>query len=197
MKKLSFRDYGAGIAAWVQAALLLALPFLRVNGESALRFDVPSLKLYFFGSVIWISEAYFFLLVFLLFFLGIMLDNGPLRPHLVRLDVPPVGPVRFRETVDCRHGMVQPSSVRQAGRFRRLSSSVSRQLVAADLIWYFVSPYDMIRDSFTGRSAPGHQALGYFLPCYSIWTWPLLDNVSAGPFVRMRDSKAHFLMTER
>jgi polyferredoxin len=61
------------IAAWLQAALMLGVPFLRIGGESALRFDVPSLKLYFFGSVIWISEAYFFLLVFLLFFIGVML----------------------------------------------------------------------------------------------------------------------------
>ena len=52
---------------------MLILPFLRVHGESALRFDIPSLKLYFFGSVIWVSETYFFLLVFLLFLSGVLL----------------------------------------------------------------------------------------------------------------------------
>ncbi len=61
------------IFALLQAVLMLGLPFMRISGESALRFDAPSLKLYFFGSVIWISESYFFLLVFLLFFLGITL----------------------------------------------------------------------------------------------------------------------------
>jgi polyferredoxin len=52
---------------------MIVLPFIRVRGESALRFDVPTLKLYFLGSAIWISEAYFFLLVFLLFAIGVML----------------------------------------------------------------------------------------------------------------------------
>ncbi len=61
------------LVAWLQAVLMFGLPFLKIHGESALRFDVPSLKLYFFGSVIWISEAYFLLLVFLLFFIGVML----------------------------------------------------------------------------------------------------------------------------
>src|SRR3972149_8044716 len=61
------------LAAWLQAAVVIGLPFIRIRGESALRFDVPSLKLSFFGSVIWISEAYFYLLLFLLFFAGVML----------------------------------------------------------------------------------------------------------------------------
>lgn len=64
---MSFRTKRS-IVAWLQAVMLLGLPFMKVNGESAFRFDVPSLKLYFFGSVIGISESYFFLLVFLLFF---------------------------------------------------------------------------------------------------------------------------------
>src|SRR3989304_2968973 len=72
MKQLTFHARRS-VVAWAQAFLMLGLPFVRIGGESALRFDVPSLKLYFFGSVIWISEAYFFLLVFLLFFIGIML----------------------------------------------------------------------------------------------------------------------------
>jgi polyferredoxin len=52
------------------SALLLAvyvlLPFLKVNGESALRFDIPDLILYFFGTNLWIDE-FIVLLAVLLF----------------------------------------------------------------------------------------------------------------------------------
>ncbi|HEX9191556.1 MAG TPA: 4Fe-4S dicluster domain-containing protein [Candidatus Deferrimicrobiaceae bacterium] len=49
-------------AALLQGAAFLLLPFLRVRGESAFRFDIPSLRLHFFGSVLWIDEFYLFLL---------------------------------------------------------------------------------------------------------------------------------------
>ncbi|NOZ24595.1 MAG: 4Fe-4S binding protein [Nitrospirae bacterium] len=40
----------------LQAAALTGLPFLEMNGESALRFDIAGLKLHFFGTVIWMNE---------------------------------------------------------------------------------------------------------------------------------------------
>lgn len=58
------------IAALAQAVVILGLPFLRVGGESALRFDIPGLKLYFFGAVLWIDQFHLVLLgtVFALLF---------------------------------------------------------------------------------------------------------------------------------
>ena len=47
-------------------AIFLGLPFLRIGGESALRFDLPSLRLHFFGAAIWMDE--FFLVLLLLLF---------------------------------------------------------------------------------------------------------------------------------
>lgn len=41
-----------------QAILVLGLPFLRVGGESALRFDVPSLRLHFFGASLSMDEMF-------------------------------------------------------------------------------------------------------------------------------------------
>lgn len=151
MKKISFRTRRS-VVAWLQAAVLLGLPFIQVNGESAFRFDVPSLKLYFFGSVIWISEAYFFLLVFLLFFIGIMLVTvlygrvwcGWMCPQSVLSDF-------------TRRLIAAP----WFSRHQYLSRTVSQvvlfflsAIVAADLIWYFVSPSDMIRDAFHGSLGP-------------------------------------------
>jgi len=50
---------GAGIA---QAAIFLFLPFLTVLGESALRFDVPTLRLHLFGATLWMDEFFVLLL---------------------------------------------------------------------------------------------------------------------------------------
>ncbi len=133
------------VAAWLQAVLMLGLPFLRIHSESALRFDVPSLKLYFFGSVIWISEAYFLLLVFLLFFIGVMLITvlygriwcGWVCPQTVLSDL-----TRFikRSAVwFTRHPVLRTTKSHIILLFVSL-------LVSANLIWFFVSPYDMFSD---------------------------------------------------
>jgi polyferredoxin len=59
-------------AALLQGAAILLLPFLRIRGESALRFDIPSLRLHFFGTILWIDEFYLFLLgVLFLLLLGL------------------------------------------------------------------------------------------------------------------------------
>src|SRR5512134_3861428 len=49
-------------AALAQAAAILFLPFLEVGGENVLRFDIPGLKLHFFGTVLWIGEFHLVLL---------------------------------------------------------------------------------------------------------------------------------------
>ena len=128
--------------AWIEAALMIGVPFLRVQHESALRFDVSSLKLYFFGSVIWISEAYFFLLIFLLFLIGIMLFTvlygriwcGWMCPQTVL-------------SVFSRR-LTTLSEKFSKHRFLRAVISQSllflfSAIVSASLIWYFVSPYEM------------------------------------------------------
>jgi len=50
---------GAGIA---QAAIFLGLPFLTLRGQSALRFDVPTLRLHLFGVTLWMDEFFVLLL---------------------------------------------------------------------------------------------------------------------------------------
>lgn len=158
MKQLTFHARRS-VVAWAQAVLMLGLPFVRIRGESALRFDVPSLKLYFFGSVIWISEAYFFLFVFLLFFIGIMLFTilygriwcGWMCPQTVLSD--------FSRQIE------RLASWFSGHRFLRMAVSQVLLLlvsivVAVSLIWYFVSPYDMAAD-IVGRS----------LGPWTFWSW--------------------------
>jgi len=139
--------------AWIEAVVIIGVPFLRVQNESALRFDVPSLKLYFFGSVIWISEAYFFLLIFLLFLIGIMLFTvlygriwcGWMCPQTV---------------LSIFSRRLATLSERLSGH-RFLRAVISQTLlflfsaiVSASLIWYFVSPYEMASDIFARQLGP-------------------------------------------
>src|SRR5512137_3133082 len=49
-------------AGVVQAAAFLGLPFVTLRGESALRFDVPSLRLHVLGATLWMNEFFVVLL---------------------------------------------------------------------------------------------------------------------------------------
>ncbi|HET8725260.1 MAG TPA: 4Fe-4S dicluster domain-containing protein [Anaeromyxobacteraceae bacterium] len=52
-------------AGAAQAALFLGLPFVTVRGESALRFDVPTLRLHVLGATLWMDEFFVLLLALL------------------------------------------------------------------------------------------------------------------------------------
>lgn len=65
------------IAAAAQAAVLTGLPFVEVRGESALRFDLPGLRLLFFGTVLRIDEFHLVALgTLFLLLLGIAVTVG-------------------------------------------------------------------------------------------------------------------------
>ncbi len=138
------------VVAWIEAVLMIGVPFLRVQNESALRLDVLSLKLYFFGSVIWINETCFLLLIFLLFLIGIILFTvlygrlwcGWLCPQTV---------------LSVFSSRIEMLSEWLSGR-RFLRAAISQSLlflfstiVSLSLIWYFVSPYEMASDIFARR----------------------------------------------
>jgi len=164
MGRFTFHDWRR-VAAWTQAVLMLGLPFVRVGGESALRFDVPTLKLYFFGSVVWISEAYFFLLVLLLFTIGVMLFTvlygriwcGWVCPQTVLSD--------FSRSIE------SISAWFTGRRFLRAAVShgllaVFSALVAFDLVAYFVSPYDLLADVRSRSVGP-----------WTFWSWIFFSSL--------------------
>ena len=67
------------IARIVEGLLILGLPFVRIGDESALRFDIPTLRLHFFGVSLGMDE--FFLvfaaaLFFILLIVGVTLLFG-------------------------------------------------------------------------------------------------------------------------
>jgi len=119
-------------------AVLIGLPFLRVSGESALRFDVPTLRLLFFGTAIWMQDFFIVLvaLIFLAFFIVFATTVlgrvwcGWFCPQTVLVDA-----TAFVE------------AARQRGYAALTGASFAGVLVsaviAASLIGYFVSPYEL------------------------------------------------------
>ncbi|ACF44285.1 4Fe-4S dicluster domain-containing protein [Pelodictyon phaeoclathratiforme] len=126
----------------LQAIMLTGLPFLTLNGQSAFRFDIPTLKLYFFGSAIWISEFYLILAVTLFFILLIAFVTaifgriwcGWLCPQTVLLDL-------------------SQSIAALAGKkyLKTLQSLILlplSALISITMIWYFVPPAETMRSLF-------------------------------------------------
>jgi cytochrome c oxidase accessory protein FixG len=126
----------------ISGALLLiifiGLPFLRIHGESAFRFDIPTLRLLFFGTTIWMQDFFIVLiavifLTFLVLFTTTIFGRiwcGWLCPQTVLVDA-----TSFMETA------------RKRGYAARVAASTAvgavSAIIAASLISFFVSPYDL------------------------------------------------------
>ena len=124
------------LAAALQAIVILGLPFVRINGQSALRFDVPSLRLHFFGTSIAIDEFYLVAagMMFVLFlFIAITMLFGRLWCGWV-----------CPQTVLSDLTGFMDRAVRIPAAVKSLPVALLSMLVAADLIWYFVPPWDFI-----------------------------------------------------
>ena len=130
----------------LQAVILTGLPFLAINGQSALRFDISTLKLYVFGSVIWIREFYLILgvsLFFLLFiaFVTVIFGRvwcGWLCPQTVLLDL--------SQSVEKLFGRKQQKNI-QTILLIPLSA-----LVSITMIWYFVPPAETLNTLFVSTT---------------------------------------------
>lgn len=126
----------------LQALLITGLPFIRINGQSALRFDIGELKLYFFGTVIWIREFYLllaailFMLLFITFVTAVFgrIWCGWLCPQTVLLDL--------SESLAARFGIKNSKTVRNI-----LLLPVAA-LVSLTMIWYFVPPPETMKGLF-------------------------------------------------
>ena len=138
-------------AGAAQAILFVGLPFLRVGGESALRFDVPSLTLHAFGAAVGIGELFVTLpaLVFLTLLLLLVTVSfgrawcGWSCPQTVLGDLT---------------RLVQPWPGRVARPGRRAAGLALTALVSlvagAATVWYFVPATEFLADLAAGRLGP-------------------------------------------
>ncbi len=136
------------VVACAEAALVLGLPFVSMNGQSVLRFDIPSLSLYFFGTAVRLTELYFVLLASLFIVVLIVwitaifgrLWCGWLCPQTVLLDfAEDISGVLFRHSRWGTALVLLPLS----------------GLVSASLIWYFVPPGEFFQKLFHSRVITG------------------------------------------
>jgi polyferredoxin len=130
------------IVALLGGATVLILPFLRIRGRSAARFDLPTLSLHFFGAVVPIDEFYLVLLgalflVALTLWVTVVFGRlwcGWLCPQTV------IGEVG--EWI----ASALPAGFRRGGK--TLALLPFSALVSLSLLWYVVPPAEAIRDLF-------------------------------------------------
>jgi len=139
----------AGLA---QSLLFVGLPFVRIRGESALRFDVPSLRLHLFGATLWMGELFVLLLgtlaiVFLFLLVTVVWGRvwcGWSCPQTLLGD------------------LTQSLATERARRKRRpLRLAAAGGLVAlvaltfsAATLWYFVTPQEFLARLVRGELGP-------------------------------------------
>ncbi len=157
----------------VQAVLVAAafgIPFLRIDGRSALRFDVPSLQLHFFGTVVQMDQFFLVLVVvlilsFLTVFLTILFGRiwcGWLCPQTVVVEL-----TGFIDRIGRRGALYR---LLAAGALLTISA-----LLAADILWYFVQPATFLEELFAGNMGP-----------VAGWSWAVLSAVTFLNFLLLR-----------
>ncbi len=140
-------------AGFAQAALFLVLPFLQVNGESALRLDVPKGHLHAFGASFAVDEAFAVLAATLVATFAFLLSTLVLGRAWCGWSCP--------QTVLCDlTSFVRGLRPRPAGRrwvWRALgfagAAGVSA-LFSGALLWYFVPPGEFLARLAGGRLGP-------------------------------------------
>lgn len=145
------------IVALLGGTATLLLPFLRIRGRSAARFDLPSLSLHFFGAVVPIDEFYLVLLgalflVALTLCVTVVFGRlwcGWLCPQTV-----------IREIGEwIASGL--PARFRHGGKTLVLLPFSA--LVSLSLLWYFVPPAEATRGLFRSPVL-----LGFFLSQWGV-----------------------------
>jgi len=139
------------LAAAAQAFVVLGLPFVSIGGESALRLDVPAGRLHAFGASFAIDEAFVVLAATLLVTAAFLLVTllfgrvwcGWACPQTILGDL-----TRW----------VEPERRKQPRRWRRVlgfaAVAAVSAIVAANLLWYFVTPAEFLHRLASGTLGP-------------------------------------------
>jgi cytochrome c oxidase accessory protein FixG len=147
------RSYGswrraAGIA---QAALFLALPFVRVHGQSVLRLDVPAGRLDAFGASLAIDEAFVVLAATLVATFAFLLLTLVLGRAWCGWSCPQTVLSDLTSWV-AREDRARPRRWRRPLGFGAVA--LLSALFSAAFLWYFVPPEEFLARLWTGRLGP-------------------------------------------
>jgi len=134
-----------------QAGLFLSLPFVRVNGESALRLDVPSGRLNALWASFAIDEAFIVLLAVLLLTFVFLLSTLILGRAWCGWSCP-------QTVLSDLTSLVVPEKRARPRRWRRplgfLAVALVSALFSAAFLWYFVPPGEFLARLAAGRLGP-------------------------------------------
>ncbi|SDL20872.1 cytochrome c oxidase accessory protein FixG [Geoalkalibacter ferrihydriticus] len=140
---------------WALSLTLLGVPFMHRGGESLLRLDLPGRTLYAAGRSLPIEDLYLALLLGIALILLFLLLTLALGRAWCGWACPQTTLSDLLEWFEGYSARLMPAAGPwcRAG-LRHLFCLALALLVAANLVWYFIAPYD-----FFARLAEGH--LGY------------------------------------
>jgi len=164
---------GAGLA---QAALVLGLPFVEVGGESALRFDVPSLRLHVLGASLALDELYPVLAGTLFATFAFLLATLVLGRAWCGWACPQTVLSDLTAPLD---GWRHKGGLRAAVAL--LGLALLSALVAANLVWYFVAPGPFLRSLLAGT--------------LHVWAWGSWAALAATLFLDLAFLRTRFCAT--
>lgn len=144
---------------WGLTLIALLLPFGRIHGGSLLRLDIDSLQLHLFGSTLGLEDLYLFLLlclalILLFLFITLLLGRawcGWACPQTTLCDLSEALSRRIGLTGDAHN--IEGPPVRKA--LRHLFHLLIALLFGANLIWYFITPYDFFPLLLQGNLGTG------------------------------------------
>jgi polyferredoxin len=148
MKQIVWKHYRRTVGI-LQAILLTGLPFVRINEQSAFRFDIRELNLYFFGTIIRIDEFYLILAAILFLLLLISLITailgrvwcGWLCPQTVLLDL--------------TEGIAAVAGRKNHKTVQKIILFPISALISMTMIWYFVPPGEAMAELFVSPVVTG------------------------------------------
>ncbi|UWZ80737.1 4Fe-4S binding protein [Geoalkalibacter halelectricus] len=137
---------------WLLSLAVLVVPFVRIGGESLLRLDVPTLTLHAAGRALPIDALSQVLLLGLSLVLLFLLVTLVLGRAWCGWACPQTTLSDLLEWCEARlaRALPQAHSLFRSGAFHLLCLALAL-LVAANLVWYFVAPYDFFARLMEGR----------------------------------------------
>ena len=162
--------------------MVTGLPFVAINGESALRFDIPTLKLHVFGSVIWMREFYLILAatLFVLLLTGFVtiifgrLWCGWFCPQTVLLDL--------------SESLAGVAEIKHRTTWQKFILIPLSAMVSVTMIGYFIPPAETLRTLFVAPTVTAFFLVLWLLVylelvflgrgfCISICPYAMLQNL--------------------